>query len=62
MTKKIDLDLYKKDFDRVAESIQQGKTPVFCEMRAERIIRSRIEGSYKDKPKVTIPEQEIKRK
>lgn len=33
MTKKIDLDLYKKDFDRVAESIQQGKTPVFCEMR-----------------------------
>ena len=32
------------------------------EERAERIIRSRIEGSYKDKPKVTIPEQEIKRK
>ena len=31
---KNDLDLYKKDFDRVAESIQQGKTPVFCEMRS----------------------------
>ena len=32
------------------------------EERAERIIRSRIDGSYKDKPKVIIPEQEIKRK
>ena len=32
------------------------------EERAERIIRSRIEGSYKDKPKVIIPEQEIKKK
>ena len=30
------------------------------EERAERIIRSRIDGSYKDKPKVIIPEQEIK--
>ena len=32
------------------------------EERAERIIRSRIEGSYKDKPKVIITEQEIKKK
>ena len=31
-----------------------------CAERAERIIRSRIDGSYKDKPKVIIPEQEIK--
>lgn len=30
------------------------------EERAEKIIRSRIDGSYKDKPKVIIPEQEIK--
>ncbi len=30
------------------------------EERAERIIRSRIDGSYKDKPKVTIPEQDLK--
>ena len=28
------MDLYKKDFDRVAESIQQGKTPVFNELRS----------------------------
>lgn len=34
MTKKTDLDLYKKDFDRVSEAIQQGKTPVYSEMRA----------------------------
>ena len=32
------------------------------EERAERIIRSRIDGSYKDKPKVIITEQEIKKK
>ena len=32
------------------------------EERAERIIRNRIDGSYKDKPKVIIPEQEIKKK
>ena len=32
------------------------------EEMAERIIRSRIDGSYKDKPKVIIPEHEIKRK
>ena len=31
------------------------------EERAERIIRSRIDGSYKDKPKVIITEQEIKK-
>ena len=30
------------------------------EERAERIIRSKIDGSYKNKPKVIIPEQEIK--
>ena len=32
------------------------------EERAERIIRSRIDCSYKDKPKVIILEQEIKKK
>lgn len=29
------------------------------EERAERIIRNRIDGSYKDKPKLILPEQEI---
>ena len=33
MTKKSDLDLYKKELDRVCEAIEQGKTPVFNEMR-----------------------------
>lgn len=32
------------------------------EERAEGIIRSRIDGSYKNKPKVIIPEKEKKRK
>ena len=32
------------------------------EERAERIIRSRIDGSYKDKAKVIITKQEIKKK
>lgn len=29
-----DLENYRKDFDRVAESIQKGKTPVFNELRS----------------------------
>lgn len=33
MTKKSDLESYKKEFDRVAESIDKGKTPVFSELR-----------------------------
>lgn len=32
--KQTDIDNYKKDFDRVAESIQKGKTPVFNELRS----------------------------
>lgn len=31
------------------------------EERAERIIRNRIDGSYKDKPKLVIPEQELEK-
>lgn len=34
MIKKSDLDSYKKELDRVGESIEQGKTPVFNEMRS----------------------------
>jgi len=38
MTKKSDLDLYKKELDRVSEAIEQGKTPVFNEMRNAKLI------------------------
>lgn len=31
--KQTDLESYKKDFERVAKSIQEGKTPVFNELR-----------------------------
>lgn len=34
LTKKPDLDLYKKELDRVGDAISQGKTPVFNEMRS----------------------------
>lgn len=34
LTKKSDLDLYKKELDRVENAISQGKTPVFNEMRS----------------------------
>lgn len=32
--KQTDLENYRKDFDRVAESIQKGKIPVFNELRS----------------------------
>ena len=32
-TKQSDLDDYKKEFDRVSQSINQGKTPVYNELR-----------------------------
>lgn len=35
--KQKDIEAYKKDFIRVKENINKGKTPVFCEMRACKI-------------------------
>lgn len=32
--KQTDLESYRKDFERVAKSIQEGKTPVFNELRS----------------------------
>ena len=55
---------YEKDehkFKSYAEVIADAYNEM-GEERAERIIRSRIDGSYKDKPKVIIKEQEIKKK
>ena len=55
---------YEKDehkFKSYAEFIADGYNEM-GEERAERIIRSRINGSYKDKPKVIITEQEKKKK
>lgn len=55
---------YEKDehkFKAYAEFIAEAYNEM-GEERAESIIRSRIDGSYKDKPKVIIPEKEIKEK
>ena len=55
---------YEKDehkFKAYAEFIAEAYNEM-GEERSESIIRSRIDGSYKDKPKVIIPEKEIKEK
>jgi hypothetical protein len=55
---------YEKDehkFKSYAEFIAEAYNEM-GEERAEKIIRSRIDGSYKNKLKVIIPEQEIKGK
>ena len=55
---------YEKD-EHMFKSYAEFIADVYNEMgeeRAERIIRSRIDGSYKDKPMVIITEQEIKKK
>lgn len=53
---------YEKDEDKFksyAEFIAEAYKEI-GEERAERIIRSRIDGSYKNKAKVIISEQEVK--
>ena len=55
---------YERDehkFKSYAEFIAEAYNEM-GEERAESITRSRIDGSYKDKPKVIIPEKEIKEK
>ena len=52
---------YGKDehkFKSYAEFIADAYNEI-GEERAERIIRSKIDGTYKNKPKVNFPEQEL---